>query len=98
MSEEISISDLFDDEEELEALAQEFAVDVPSVYIALPGGAPQRIAIAPGMDTVAQILDSADITLRASDQSIWVDGTPAGLETQVQPGSTITAVGRAKGG
>jgi hypothetical protein len=93
-----NISDLFDNEEEV--LAEETPVvnaSVPGVYIALPGADLIFVPISEGMN-IAQALDAADITLRATDQSIWLDGQPAGLDTVLQPGATITAVGRAKGG
>jgi hypothetical protein len=98
LDEEFSnISDLFEDD--VEDIEEEVAEQstVPGVTIALPGSSARYVNIVPGM-TVGQILNAAEITLNALDQSIWVDGVPAGVDTQVQPGSTITAVGRAKGG
>jgi hypothetical protein len=92
-----NISDLFEDD--VDDIEEEVAEQstVPGVTIALPGSSARYVNIVPGM-TVGQILNATEITLNALDQSIWVDGVPAGVDTQVQPGSTITAVGRAKGG
>lgn len=92
--EELSIEDLFEDEEEDVAEEQ---MDLPGVYVALPSSPARYINVRPGM-TVAQVLSAADIYLSANDQSIWIGGVQAGLDTVVQPGDTITAVGRAKGG
>ncbi len=89
-----TIEDLFaEEEEEVETVAPQG----PGVFIALPGADSRYVNVIPGMN-VGQILDAADITLRATDQTILVDGVEAGLDTVPQAGSTITAYGRAKGG
>lgn len=72
----------------------------PTVRVMLAGRSPIDVPL-PGEGqsmTVATALDRANVAIRAGEQTVYVDGVQAGMETMVGVGQTIMPVGAVKGG
>lgn len=91
----MDVSDLFEDDED-EDEVEPFG-NAPVATVLMPGSRPIPVVLAPGM-TVGQVLGQAHVNLPAGTRDVWVNGQVAGLDTPVEGGASITAVGAVKGG
>lgn len=93
-NEEFDFEDLFDGEED------EIAIDpnLPHVKVLVPGREAIYVVTTAEGITAADALYQAGFTVRPGVDQVFVDGTQAGMQTVVLPGSTITPVGAVKGG